>query len=801
MSGLAASRDAPIVAETIRIQGLVQGVGFRPTLWRLAAAEGLTGEIRNDGQGVVATLTGPAAAIDRLLRELQAAPPPLARIDRIERQPAPVQQRHPDLRIVASRNEALHSWITPDVGTCPACLAEVQDPFDRRYRYPFANCTDCGPRYSIMAAMPYDRASTSMAGFALCAECAADYADPADRRFHAQPIACHACGPKAVLRRLDGRVFDVSAHSMLDAVDAAGSLLQKGEIVLIKGLGGYHLACDATNAEAVERLRQRKQRDAKPFALMLRDLAMAERYCRLGPVERQLLQSPAAPILLVEPAGRSLPAALAPGMATIGVMLPYTPLHHLLLKRLDRPVVMTSGNRSDEPQCTDDADAMARLAGIADYVVTHDRPILNRVDDSVIRVMAGAPRVLRRARGLAPEPLPLPPGFEQAPDLLAMGGELKATFCLIKDGQALLSPHLGDLEEARVQADYRDQLERLSVLFQHRPEAIAIDRHPGYVASAFGQELAGADGLPVLEVQHHHAHIASCLAEHGAPLEAAPVLGVVLDGLGLGEDGALWGGEFLLADYRDYQRLGTFKPVAMPGGAAAAREPWRNLHAHLLAELGWARFQLEFQELALYRRLQAMPSATIAAMLAKGLNCPSASSAGRLFDAVAAALDLCFERASFEGQAAMLLEAAVDRAALDGEDELLAYPFTLPLLPGSRLPYVEPLAMWQALLGDLTLGTPVGVIAARFHRGLAKAIAAMVAKLVQRPDQSLIQRIVLSGGVFQNRILLEQCLTRLAPLGLEVLTHARVPANDGGLALGQAAIAAARLLADRKEPA
>jgi hydrogenase maturation protein HypF len=425
-------------------------------------------------------------------------------------------------------------------------------------------------------------------------------------------------------------------------------------------------------------------------------------------------------------------------------------------------------------------------------VLLHDRAFLNRVDESIVRMDAGAPRVMRRARGLAPEPLKLPPGFEDSPPVLAMGGELKAAFCLIKDGQAILSPHQGDLENAETQADYRRQLDLFADLFEHRPDAIAVDLHPDYVSTRLGAARAGDGGL--IQVQHHHAHIASCLAENGVPLNSGPVLGVALDGLGYGDDGTLWGGEFLLADYRGFERLATFKPVAMLGGDAAAREPWRNLYAHLMAEMGWTRFAMNYRELDVFRFLDAKPRKILDAMLSKRLNCPLASSAGRLFDAVAAAIGLCSEQVAFEGQAALALEAAVDREAVDSEDELLAYPFTIPRLAGRGLPYIEPLAMWDAVLGDLVLETPPGVIAARFHRGLAKVIAGMAAKLIQRPEGTRIDRVALSGGVFQNRVLLEQTLARLAPLDLEILTQSRVPANDGGLALGQASIAAARLL-------
>ena len=457
---------------------------------------------------------------------------------------------------------------------------------------------------------------------------------------------------------------------------------------------------------------------------------------------------------------------------------------------------MTSGNLSDEPQVITEQDAYERLSGIAPYALIHDREIANRIDDSVVRVVAGRARLMRRARGYAPAPIKLPHGFEVAPELLACGGELKATFCLVKDGEAILSQHQGDLEDALTFDDYRKNLSLYRTLFDHEAEALVADRHPEYLSTKLAHERARDDGLPLIEVQHHHAHVAACLAENGRALDAPPVLGIVLDGLGFGDDRTIWGGEFLLADYRRYERLGTFKPVAMPGGASAVREPWRNLYAHLMAEMGWAEFALNFSELELFSYLEAKPRATFDTMIKNGVNAPLASSCGRLFDAVSSALGLVRERQAYEGEAAARLEAIVDEDALRNEDELLAYPLNIPNLRGSGLPYIEPLAMWQAILGDLILKTPAPVMAARFHKGLAKAIAAMTRKLSRRdgPQGARFDTVALSGGCFQNRILFEEVTRRLEADEFTVLTHALVPANDGGLALGQAAIGAAQLI-------
>jgi hydrogenase maturation protein HypF len=635
----------------------------------------------------------------------------------------------------------------------------------------------------------------------MCRTCATEYGDPADRRFHAEAIACHACGPSARLARLDGRATAFDQHSTLDAVDAVCGLIQKGEIVAIKGLGGYHLACDATREDTVARLRLLKHRDAKPFALMARDIDIVRDYCAVDEAEARLLASSESPIVLLDATGpKRVASGVAPGLSTLGFMLPTTPLHALALKRMNRPVVMTSGNLSDEPQAIEDADAMRRLAPLATWALVHDRRIANRVDDSVARVIDGRPRLLRRARGYAPAPIALPPGFAATPDLLAMGGELKATFCVVKDGEAILSQHQGDLENADTLRDYVKSLSLYGKIFEHAPMALIADRHPEYLSSKVARERAQRETLPLIEVQHHHAHVAACLAENAWPLNAPPVLGIVVDGLGWGGDDTLWGGEFLLADYRDYQRLGTFKPVAMPGGAQAAREPWRNLYAHLMAEMGWAEFTMNFAELAVHADLTARPRAMIDAMVKSGMNSPKASSCGRLFDAMAAAVGICADHQAYEGEAASRLEAIVDARTLRDEDDSLSYPLSIPILRpaggAAGLPYVEPLGMWRAVLGDLILKTPAPVMAARFHKGLAKAVVAMAAKLAGREDDRVprFDTIALSGGCFQNRVLFQEVTRRLVRAGFTVLSHERVPANDGGLALGQAAIGAAHLI-------
>jgi hydrogenase maturation protein HypF len=789
-------RQAELVALEIRVRGRVQGVGFRPMVWRIARDLDLSGEVLNDADGVLVRVGGSEKSVAAFIDRMEREPPPLGRIDRIETQAfyGDLPQR---FSIAESVGGASHTQVAPDAAICVACVDEITDPFQRRFRYPFTNCTHCGPRLGIVKGIPFDRAKTTMAPFAMCQACSMEYREPADRRFHAEAIACHTCGPKATLLRLDGGVASLSQHSMRDSVDAVCSLIQMGEIVAIKGLGGYQLTCDATNADSVARLRQLKRRDAKPFALMARDLDIIQSYCSVGEEEqRELTGSPAPIVLLAAVGSKRLPEAIAPGLSTLGFMLPTTPLHFLILEHLDRPVVMTSGNLTDEPQVIDDAAARDRLAGIAPYALVHDREIANRVDDSVVRVMAGRAQIFRRARGYAPGPIPLPSGFEAAPELVAMGGELKATFCLVKDGAAILSQHQGDLENAATFDDYRKTLALYTELFNHTPVALLADRHPQYLSSKLARDWARAGPLPLMEVQHHHAHVAACLAENGQALDAPAVLGVVLDGLGWGDDGTLWGGEFLLADYRRYKRLGTFKPVAMLGGAQAAREPWRNLYAHLMAEMGWAKFATNFSELDLYADLSGRPRTILDWMVRNGVNTPKASSCGRLFDAAAAALNICRERQAYEGEAAARLEAMMDQRTFRLEDEAFSYPFTIQNISGSHLPCIEPLAMWQALLGDLVGMTPAPVMAARFHKGLARAVVAMATKLASSDDDSgpRFDTVALSGGCFQNRTLFEEVVRRLKQNNFIVLSHAQVPANDGGLALGQAAIGAAHLI-------
>lgn len=773
------------VERQIRVRGLVQGVGFRPTVWRLAKGYGLHGEVCNDGDGVLIRARALPEVLDRFCAALWDECPPLARIDSINQGTGDDAIPLDDFRIGASEHSTVSTGVVADAATCPDCLGELQNPSDRRFHYAFTNCTHCGPRLSIIRSIPYDRANTSMAEFELCSDCRREYEDPADRRFHAQPNACPTCGPQVWLSNGDGTRIDTD-----QPIDTAARHIAAGAIVAVKGIGGFHLACDATNPVAVAELRRRKQRPHKPLALMARDLDQIRTYCHVCDIEAVALQSTAAPVVVLQSLNRQrLPEAIAPGQRHWGFMLPYSPLHHMLLDGLSHPIVLTSGNRSDEPQCIDNEDALHRLGDIADVFLLHDRAIANRIDDSVVRRMGIDIQLLRRARGFAPGHIPLPPGFADHPELLALGGELKNTFCMLKEGQAILSQHMGDLEDARTYADYQYNIALYRDLYQHRPVALAIDQHPEYLSSKWGREWSDERDLELLEIQHHHAHIAACMADNGLPLRSQPVIGLALDGLGFGTDGTLWGGEFLLADYRSFRRLAHLRPIAMPGAAQALREPWRNTYAQLRACLGQEALERLVADLPLAGYLGSKPLKTLDRMISKGVNAPLTSSAGRLFDAVAGAAGLCSDRISFEGQAAMALEASLADVTFPVAG---AYPFQA--VREDAVWRLNPQSMWESLLTDLRRRQSVATIAARFHQGFAHALIGLADRL---RNETGCNTVALSGGVMQNQTLFELVRKGLVEKQLNVITHHQVPANDGGIALGQAVIAAARLINER----
>ena len=715
--------SASIQRSRFRVTGVVQGVGFRPFVYGLARRHALAGFVLNDGEGVLIEAEGESAALAAFATALEAEAPPLASVASVA--VAPVSPRGDrEFAIAESASTGRSALIPPDVATCDDCLRELFDPRDRRYRYPFVNCTACGPRFTIVRAVPYDRPNTTMAGFPLCKDCRCEYEDPGDRRFHAEPIACPACGPRLTL-------------PLEDAV----ALLRDGAILAVKGLGGYHLACDAADEAAVARLRARKHREDKPFAIMTRS---PEVLAHVRPAEAVLLASRERPIVLVRRRdGAPVAPAVAPAADWLGLMLPYTPLHHLLLADFGGALVMTSGNRSDEPIAFEDDEAKERLGAIADAFLAHDRPIHRRCEDSVVR--ASFP--LRRSRGYAPGGLPLP--IAATRPIVAAGAQLKSTFCVARGREAYLSPHLGDLESDLALRAFDADLSLFLAMLGVQPEVVAHDLHPGYLATKWALEQEAE----LVGVQHHHAHAAACLAEHG---REGPALAVVFDGTGLGTDGTLWGGEVLRCDLRSFERVAHLEPVPLPGGEAAIREPWRMAAVYLERAgrpVTWERWPLVRESLK--------------------VNAPLSSGMGRLFDAVAALLGLR-ERVSYEGQAAIELEQ------LAGEVEAEPYGCGVSgaVIAGSDLV--------RAAHDDLAAGRPAAEIAAAFHEGVAAAAALACAEAAEP------RTVVLSGGTFQNLRLLASSRTRLEELGFEVLTHRRVPPNDGGISYGQAAVAAAR---------
>ncbi|MCL2817546.1 MAG: carbamoyltransferase HypF [Clostridiales bacterium] len=740
----------------IEIRGIVQGVGFRPFVRLLAEEFALSGWVKNTAEGVSVEAEGEVARLDEFLRRLSSRAPALARVDAVTSGEMPVLAGEGFL-ILESGSGSAATLIAPDTAVCTDCLAETRDENSRRFRYPFTNCTNCGPRFTIVKSLPYDRAATTMSGFALCPDCEAEYHNMRDRRFHAQPNACPLCGPCLFLSYPD------KSPLAGDCLESARRFLAEGKILAVKGIGGYHLVCDAMNEEAVARLRAKKYRYDKPFALMMPDVATVRRFCLVSGEEEKLFSSWRAPIVLLraDPQGRAVAAQVAPGNSRLGVMLPYTPLHHLLMQGQEA-LVMTSGNVSDEPIAHEDGDAFARLAAIADCFLWHDRPIFRRCDDSVLVCAAGRPRLLRRGRGYAPEPLPF---YSSDNDILACGGQQKNTFCLVKNGQAFLSQHIGDLHNTPTLESYAAEIGHFENMFDIKPALAAHDLHPGYLSAQYALSLP--PGVVKTGVQHHHAHLASVLAENRLDEKC---IGVIFDGSGFGADGCLWGGEFLLGDLSSYQRMAHLGYAPMPGGEQAVREPWRMALAYLTEA---------FPEGLSPRMKMLFPAEWPLVWQAaqKGVNAPLTSGMGRLFDGVAA----LFGKAAvnYEGQAAIELEQALT------ECDLPPYNFALiekdPLLIDWR-PVIK--EAWRDVAG----GQSMGVVSSRFHRGVIKMVTEVCLELRRRTAVNLV---ALSGGVWQNAYLLEQTMESLQKEGFTVLSNELVPANDGGLALGQAAVACA----------
>ncbi|MFE4552775.1 carbamoyltransferase HypF [Streptomyces sp. NPDC056785] len=799
----AAALDRPPSRRRVLVRRVVQGVGFRPYVYTLATGLDLRGHVTNTPEGVIAEVEGAPEAVARFCDGVAAHAPPLARVDSVDHEEM-AATGDTTFSILASRTDGpARTLIPPDTATCAACLRELADPADRRHRHPFVNCTHCGPRFTIVTGLPYDRAHTTMAGFPMCSDCAREYADPADRRFHAQPVACPACGPR--LRLLVPRPGETGPPRPVtgdDPVAGARRLLADGAVLAVKGLGGYHLACDATNPDAVALLRRRKARGDKPFAVMARGLDDLAHLVRLSAEERGLLTGPTRPIVLLRRAATApvahapwLADSVAPGSPDLGVMLPYTPLHHLLLGLpgdADGPrlLVMTSGNVSGEPIVTDDAEALRRLAHLADAWLTHDRPIHVPCDDSVLRVCDGEPLMVRRARGYAPLPLTLPVPVRPA---LAVGGDLKNAFCLGEGRRAWLSAHVGDMDDLATQHAFERAVAQLESITPVRAGLLAADRHPGYRSARWAARNAA--GRPVVRVQHHHAHVAAAMAEAGLD-GSVPVLGVAFDGTGYGDDGAVWGGEFLLADYDGFVRFGHLAYVPLPGGDAAVHRPYRMALAHLRAAgIDWS------DDLACTSACPPDERRVLARQLERDLNCAPTSSMGRLFDAVASLTGVC-HRSGYEAQAAVELEAAALTAPAGDTG---AYGFAVrgapperTAEPGGGAPrqatgpvpaplLADPAPLFTAIVGDLRAGVAPGLVAARFHRAVAGLVHRLCALARERHG---VDTVALTGGVFANSLLSSACAAALRRDGFTVLRHHLVPPGDGGLALGQLMVAA-----------
>jgi hydrogenase maturation protein HypF len=754
--------DKNLVRLSIHIEGIVQGVGFRPFIYNLARSYSLCGYVLNHTKGVDIEVEGDKKKVQLFLQKIEIKSPPLAVIEKINWQELPPAD-YEDFEIKSSRKEKDRFLpLSPDISICDECLQELFDPRDRRYLYPFINCTNCGPRFTIIKDVPYDRQRTTMDKFKMCPDCESEYNDPSNRRFHAQPNACWRCGPGVKLLNNKGKKVQYN-----DPITFAAELIKKGSILAIKGIGGYHLACDGTNSRVIKKLRERKNRIDKPFALMMLDLKQIKKFCQVSQEEERLLLSPQRPIALLKRGNKNLPREIAPKNRYLGVMLPYTPLHYLLLKEVKIPLIMTSGNISEEPISYEDGDALCRLSKIADFFLLHNREIRIRVDDSVGRVVEGKPMLIRRSRGYAPQPLRV--NFEARKCVLAVGGHLKNTFCFLKKDYAFISHHIGDLENLSALISLEEGIEHYERIFYCHPQIISCDLHPNYASTNLAREYARKRSLPLISVQHHHAHIVSVLAEQGIKDK---VIGVVFDGSGLGSDGTLWGGEFLVADYSDFKRVGHLRPIPLPGGVGAIKEPWRMSMAYLYeiykdkcASFAREIFPQKSKEINLVENL-----------VKKKINSPLTSSAGRLFDAVAAILGIR-ERINYEGQAAVELEML----SLDEREKF--YPFKIKEKEGRFI--VDTLPLVEAVIEEKRK-IKRELIAGRFHWTLSKIIL-KVCQLIR--EKHRLNQVVLSGGVFQNSLLLKQVVYLLKSSDFKVILPGFIPPNDGGISLGQAVIA------------
>ncbi|MFC1907779.1 carbamoyltransferase HypF [Chloroflexota bacterium] len=751
----------------IRVRGVVQGVGFRPFVYRLSQEHNLKGWVRNTSGNVEIELEGDEEYLNKFLADIEAKTPPMAHIEKVETTFHPLKG-YTDFQIYQSLSqEGKYQLVSPDIAVCDDCKREIFYPTDRRFYYSFTNCTNCGPRFTIIEDIPYDRPKTTMRKFKMCPECQQEYDDPLDRRFHAQPNACPKCGPS--LELIDGNGNSVESN---DAIKAANALLKAGKILAIRGLGGFHLVCDATNEKVINLLRSRKRRPSKPLAIMVNNLEEVEKHCLVSPEERKLLESPECPIVLLrwKHSSSNISTTVAPNLKYLGVMLPYTPLHHILLRETCLPLVMTSGNLSEEPIAKDNDEALRRLGGIADYFLIHNRDIFARYDDSVCMI-EDLPQVLRRARGYAPYPISLPFKSTQT---LACGAELKNTFCITKDDHAFLSQHIGNMENEETLEHFENTIGLYKKLFRIKPEIIAYDMHPEYLSTKYALQAGSEQGLRLIPVQHHHAHIVSCMVENKVK---GPVIGVAFDGTGYGTDGTIWGGEFLLADWSSFQRIGHLEYVPLPGGVAAIKKPYRMTLSYLYTLLG-KDFSLEGLPIS---KVNPTELEVIKKQLKQRINSPLTSSAGRLFDAVSALIGVR-EEIDYEAQAAIELEMLVPNEM--EEIKLKNYPFSIAEHQGVRV--VKLGELFSMIVQDIKNQVPTSIISLKFHSTVAQIITKMCKMIAKETG---IPQVSLSGGVLQNRLLFRLATTALQREGFSLFTHHLVPCNDGGISLGQAAIA------------
>jgi len=760
-----------LLSKKINISGAVQGVGFRPFVYKIAQELNLFGEVFNNSAGVVILLQCTQIQLDKFLLFLNNNAPDLSNIVDISIEDEYLHDKsYKDFSIGKSSKGKVSAVVLPDACICKDCIEDITNESNRRYGYAFTNCTNCGPRFSIVKEIPYDRKSTSMSIFPMCSQCEKEYQDPDDRRFHAQPNACPVCGPQ--LQLTDATGDDIATS---DIIAKTAALLKQGKIIAIKGIGGFHLACLGSIESAVTTLRERKHRKHKPFALMARDVPMVKEYCLMSEQEECLLVDRASPIVLLTKENDLLPVQVAPNQKSLGFILPYSPLHYLLLQHLNEPLVLTSGNRSHHPQIVDNQHALNELDKIADYFLMHNRDIVNRVDDSVVQYAAEAPRVIRRARGYAPTSLPLPQGFEGCTGLLAVGAELKNTFCVFTESQAILSQHIGDLKTLESYQDFQNNIDLYQQLYDTTIRCLACDFHPDYLSSKYADNYAQTNSIKLTKVQHHHAHIAACLFEYGRSLDDDKVLGVIWDGMGLGADQCLWGGEFLLADYLEFNRIAQFEYVPLLGGDRAASEPWRMAYAYF-----------KQHKLSIDNWFSGKPIEAFDALLASSMPLSYTSSVGRLFDAVAYILGICKQQINYEAQAAIELESLANECTQT--EHLQAYEFEMKLISGRYT--ICTAKLWLAILEDLNNNVKYADVAYKFHLSLARLLLKSTLQLKQEYD---FNTVVLSGGVFNNKLLLGLVQELFGKItGIKVLIPSKIPLGDGGISLGQSAVCAAR---------